>query len=258
LEDLRDAQNDLSGKTVRNMFSALHSFYQWLRKRKIISLQEMPEFPDTSQYVMGYRNLISKDQQLAVLDEVYRLSYKINPKIWLGIKFLSTYFSIRPGEMIRLKEKQINLMVGRFIIPDPKEKKYKSVPILAEDIELLKQFPRGLPDLPFFRHVKGISGTREGKPFGEKYFYKWWKRACSNLGIQEVDLYGGTKHSTVTALENNGWLYDEIKTASGISTNEAFDRYFRTSGKKTRDIYHDAVPGRKIGKQLGNNFEGPK
>ena len=38
-----------------------------------------------------------------------------------------------------------------------------------------------------------------GDQFGKDYFYKWWKKACTNLGIDGVDLYGGTRHSTATA-----------------------------------------------------------
>jgi len=77
--------------------------------------------------------------------------------------------------------------------------------------------------------------------------------------LQSLSLDSGiSKPSIVTALEDAGWIYDEIKTASGISTNEAFNRYFRTGGKKARNLYHDAVPGETIGKQLGNKFGGPK
>ena len=51
-----------------------------------------------------------------------------------------------------------------------------------------------------FTHPKGISGVIPGQKYGDKYFYKWWDKACTNLGIEGVDLYGGTKHSTATAL----------------------------------------------------------
>jgi hypothetical protein len=42
-----------------------------------------------------------------------------------------------------------------------------------------------------------------GQPFGEKYLYKWWKRTCANLGIEDVDLYSGTRHSSATALNQS-------------------------------------------------------
>jgi hypothetical protein len=71
---------------------------------------------------------------------------------------------------------------------------------LDDDAELLGEMPRGLPDLYFFRHLKSIGDARAGSQFGQRYLWKWWKRACKNLGVEGVDLYGGTRHSTVTAL----------------------------------------------------------
>ena len=60
--------------------------------------------------------------------------------------------------------------------------------ITKEDVELFKTFPRGLPDLYFFRHGKGYLG---GQRFGKDLLYQHWKRACRNLGIENVDLYMG-------------------------------------------------------------------
>jgi len=51
----------------------------------------------------------------------------------------------------------------------------------------------------FFRHGK-LKGRQPGEQFGKDYFYHWWRRACNNLGITGVDLYGGARHSTTTAL----------------------------------------------------------
>ena len=66
----------------------------------------------------------------------------------------------------------------------PKDKNPRLIPLLEEDITFLKEFPRGLPDLKFFRHNPSYS-SREGRPFGEKYFYKWWKRG-SNMGREHL------------------------------------------------------------------------
>jgi len=82
---------------------------------------------------------------------------------------------MRPGEMLNLKEADINLNIGEsgaFIIPHPKEKKPKIIYLIEEDYNFLKEMPRGLPDLYFFRHPKGISGCKAGQKFGDKYMYK--------------------------------------------------------------------------------------
>ena len=68
----------------------------------------------------------------------------------------------------------------------------KMVPILPEDNALIDALPKGMPQVPFFRHGKGISGVRAGRKFGNKYLYKKWKDACKTLGIEDIDLYGGT------------------------------------------------------------------
>jgi integrase len=234
IEDFLYAQ-DLSDKTRANIRSCLHDFWTWLQKRRVIDVHQLPEFPEIN-FELGWRKIIDIETQRAILDEIYRLSYSINPKIWLGIKWLSIYVAIRPGELLGLKEGEIDIKSGYFIIPKPKEKKPKLVPMIDEDIEILKNLPRGLPNLPFFRHLRGISGVKAGQAFGNKYFYKWWKKACASLGVEGVDLYGGTRHSTVTALRQVA-TPEEIKNATFHNTNKAFERYFRIKGDDVRDIY---------------------
>ena len=234
LEDFLLAQ-DVSDKTRANMKSGLHDFWQWLRKRRVVTLAEMPEFPEIP-FELGFRNTVSKDIQEQILVEIHRLSYHINPKIWLGIRWLCTYVSIRPGELISTREGNIDLGNGYLFIPHPKEKKPKMVPLLEEDVEVIRALPRGVPSLPFFRHVTGISGTRENAPFGAKYLYKWWGKACLNLGIEGVDLYGGTRHSSAKALRQF-CSPEEIKRATMHSTNKAFERYFQIEADDLRTIY---------------------
>jgi hypothetical protein len=63
------------------------------------------------------------------------------------------------------------------------------------------------------------------KRFGNRYFYKWWKKACKNLGVEDVGLYGGTKHTVAAAL---GQLLssEEVKRGgTGLKTNKVFGRY---------------------------------
>jgi hypothetical protein len=129
--------------------------------------------------------------------------------------------------MTRLKEGDVDLGNGYLYFPHPKEKKFKSVPILPEDRESLRSCVLSFPAMPFFRHIKGIKGIAEGQPFGARYFYKWWIRACINLGLKGIDLYGGTRHSSVRALRRGPKprTPEEIKEAAMSATNKAFERY---------------------------------
>ena len=78
-------------------------------------------------------------------------------------------------------------------------------------------------------------------------------KACANLGIEGVDLYGGTRHSSVRALRKYR-SPEEIKRAAMSETNKAFDRYM---GKDTdadmRSIYRKSarvIPIGQGGKEL--------
>ena len=257
IEDFLLDQN-VSDKTKSNIKSCLHSFFTWVKRREKIP---MPEFPEIK-FSLGWRQTIGKETQQAVLNEIRKISWDINPKIWVGIKFLSTYISIRPGEILKIKEKHIDLETGYLFIPNPKEGKAKqsqakAVPLISEDIELLSSFPKGLPDLYFFRHLSGLNGVRAGERFGNKLFYKYWKRACKNLGIEGVDLYGGTRHSTVIALRQFA-SPEQIKRATMHSTNKAFERYFRIESDEVREVYQMTQGGAQGGPRVGHQNSTPK
>ena len=119
----------LSDKSKHNIISTLHSFFEWLRRRQEILI--LPDFPEVP-YELGYRRTIDKATQQAVIEEVKRICP--NQKVYLGIKWLSIYISVRPAEMISLKEGDIDIANSYFYFPHPKEKRFKSVPILLRKI----------------------------------------------------------------------------------------------------------------------------
>ncbi len=249
--------NKLSPKTRSNMRSCLHDFFSWAvkreGKRKGFPKIEMPEFPEIT-FELGWRKITDKETQEKIVDEVKRLSYSINPKIWLGIKFLTTYVKIRPGELINIKDEHINLESGFIVIPHPKEKKPKFVYLLNEDIELIRSLPRSLPGLYFFRHIKGCKGIIAGTPFGPKFLKTWWDRACKNLGVEGVGLYAGTKHTTVTAL-GSVLSPEQIKRGgTGHTTNKAFERYMLPDKNEAIKVAQKAVSLTKDSKQHLNNI----
>ena len=219
----------LGKKSIANMRSVIHDFFKWVvRREKKRSNLEMPEIPDI-QFKMKMREIVSVEDQQAVLDEVNRLTWDFNPRIWLGIKLLSIYPRVRPGEMVEVKEGHINLTDGWIVFPQPKEKDPKFIHLLPEFCEMIKEIrdmvPPTLPDVYFFRHITTRSGVKAGTQFGPGYFNKWWKKAAKNLGINSVSVYPGTKHSTTTAL-GKIMSPEEIKHNVTGHTSNAFERYF--------------------------------
>jgi integrase len=234
LEDFIRSLASLSDKTRHNVLSTLHSFFTWMKKRQ--EIPAIPEFPEIS-YELGFRRTVDKDTQQKILAEIQRIAPDL--KTYLGIKWLATYISVRPNEMRTLTTGNIDLENGYFYFPSPKEKKYKSVPIIPEDIEILASFPKSAPATPFFRN------EASGLVFSQNHFYKWWKRACRNLGVEGVDLYGGTRHSSARALRAY-FSPEEIKRATMHTSNAAFERYFRMESDDVRSIYRRSADVIKI------------
>lgn len=246
LEDfLQSLPKILSSKTKKNYFTTLHAFFVWACKRE--KKLEMPEFPHID-FQLKWRKTVDKGTQNKIIQEVKNISYHINPKIWIGVKWLATYIPIRPKELINIREGDFDLSVGVVNIRENKEQKPKIVPLLHEDIEIIKSFPPALPHLYFFRHGKrkGVALKHRGK-FGKHYLYTWWKRACKNLGV-DVDLYGGTRHSSARDLRKH-FTPDQIKKyGTQHSTTKAFNRYFEIELEDSREVFRKTQGGKEVGK----------
>lgn len=232
LEDYLDTLTG-SDKTRSNYLSCIHNFYSWLRSRKKITPADFPEFP-TVRYELKYRKTISKETQIAVLDRIRETVYEKNPRVWLAFRWLSVYIALRPEELRNIRERDIDPDRGVVMIPYPKERKPKIIPLLPEDLAMVAELPRALPDLYFFRHPE--EGARPGPRFGKRFLYVQWKKACDELGLEGIDLYGGTRHSSAIALRHHA-TPEQIRQATMHSTSKAFERYYRTSPDELLNLY---------------------
>ena len=228
IEDYLFSIEGISEKTRHNYKSALHDFWNWILRRGVINPAQVPVFPEI-QYELAYRTITDIKTQEAIIEKVFELSHKINPKIWFGIDLLSTYVNLRPGDLLKIKEKDIDLDHGVVTIyfPTKSKNKIKTVRLLDQHIDYFKELKKSFPALPevlFFRHHGGIKSTKPNQSFGEKYFKKWWDKACIELGVEGLDLYGGTRHTTTTEIARRAGT-DNARKASAHETNKAFDRY---------------------------------
>jgi hypothetical protein len=67
--------------------------------------------------------------------------------------------------------------------------------------------------------------------------YNWWMIACRNLNIEGVDLYGGTRHSTASALGNH-FSKEELREFGTMhASNKAFERYVQNERDKSIRVY---------------------
>jgi len=231
VEDYLFSIPDISEKTRANYKTQLHDFWQWILQRGIINIAQMPIFPKID-YELGFRKITNWETQDAIIAEVARLADKTTPKIAFGIELLATYTALRPDDLRRITEADFDEKYGMLIIHNPTKvkNKFKTVRLVEEHAQRwleLRNMYRGLPHMKYFRHQAGVSGATPEAPFGQNVFYNWWKRACKSLGIEDLDLYGGTRHTTTTEIARAAGT-DNAKKASGHETNKAFDRYCQT------------------------------
>ena len=193
----------------------------------------IPDFPVIS-YELEWRNINDISIQQEILTEIERLIWTDNPMILFEFKCLSTYIAIRPAELLNIRERNIDLRLSGIIIPHPKEKRPKIVYLLSKDIEFIQMQPRGLPNLYFFRHVTPARGRTVGSRWCKNYFSSIWHQACKNIGVEGVDMYGGTRHRTATYMGQT-LTPEGVKTVTG-HTSKAGERYFQNQQSRALKI----------------------
>jgi integrase len=234
---LQDFFRDYPGasKSKANALYALKQFWAWAADRYDVPPVKWPKIGHVE---MAFRATVDIPTQEAIIDDI-----KTHEpfRVWLAIKWLATYIAIRPGEMQSLTEGQVDRGRGLMIIPHPKEKRAKVIPLIEEDLEIVRALPLAFsPEMPFFRHESARGGVRPGRRFGGTLLYYAWDNACKRLGIQGVSLYPGTKHSTAMGLRAI-YTPEQIQSLTLHTTGAAFRRYFQTGGEDLRQL----LAGRK-------------
>ena len=146
--------------------------------------------------------------------------------------------------MVHVKEKDINYNTGTMMVWYSKVDIPKTIYLLPEDLTLAKSFGPAFPEQYFFRHIQGNGKAAPGQRFGEKFWYKWWKKACDALGITGIDLYGGTRHSTVRHLIGQ-FSPEQIKRGSW-QTNKAMERYLGPVERNQKHLIYQVSSGTKV------------
>lgn len=228
---------NVSSKTKKNYASQLHDFfYNFLYdEEEILSIDQLPRFPKID-VELGFRKLVDMDTREKIVDKLRDMTYERSPKIWLGVDLLCTYNNLRPGDIRRLKEGDIDLEYGVLTFWRPtKTKKHKDPKVIRirlldyyiEEFKKLKKEYPAVDTVLFFRRPDGV-------PFGKDMLYRNWKKACKEIGIDDLDLYGGTRHSSITAIAKAAGK-KIAREYSGHHSNKAFDRYCQIGDDDTFD-----------------------
>ncbi|SPF38536.1 conserved hypothetical protein [Syntrophobacter sp. SbD1] len=240
IEDFILLQKGIASKTRHNIKANIHAFFTWLVKRRVLPKDQMPDFPEVK-FELSWRKTITTEVQDSILEEIKRICWNKNPRIYIAIKWAATYIMLRPGELRGILEEDIDLERGVVFVKkhktDRQTSKIKCFPLNRDDLELVKSLSRGFPKMPFFRRDRGGGGKSAGTPFGKHILYDYWKQACKNVGIEGIDLYGGTRHSSATDLRRKGLTPEAIQNLTGHDTSQAFRRYYQVDLDELREGY---------------------
>jgi integrase len=218
----------------------------------ITAKPKWPLFDFSLEHDMKRRKTVDKETQTMILEDIYNTEWHLRPRLYVGVRFLTTYINIRPSELLGITERDYNRKQGYLVIKQHKTGRgNKIVRLTQQDIALLDELPRGMPGMPLFRHDVPGPNVKAGEGFGQAAFYRAWKRACERLRIEDVDLYGGTRHSSAVALyKDAGISPEEIKKATGHKTSVAFTRYFKLDIDDVLEIHALAGPPEPVGRDF--------
>lgn len=212
-------------------------------------ISELPQFPGWQfdlEHDMKRRKTIDKSTQEKILGQVWKNEGAKRPRLYLAIRFLATYINLRPNELRMVNEEDVNRKNGTIIIKHHKTSRTpKIIRLTEDDAASIRNLQRAFPRTPFFR-------DKYHQRFGRNMMYRAWKKAASQMGCYDVDLYGGTRHSSAIALyKEHGVSPEEIKKATGHKTSVAFTRYFKLDIDDIAEIHSLAQPTVKISIQEG-------
>lgn len=219
------AKKGLAPKTRRNIVGALAAFLNWLYDLEEIS--RVPKLPSVSVPTHSPR-IIAPATQDAILAEI--------PEDRRGPFLALVAHALRPGEVRALnvgdyawRDRQLTLshaMKGLTSAAERRGTKTRDVmrfPVADELAAWLEAHveleERVLGDRPLFLNP----GT------GQRWSY-WalrdeWRSAGARVGVPDVRLYEGTKHSTLTALRSAGVPLDVVQRAARHKDRRTTERY---------------------------------
>lgn len=231
-KDLRDPDRALASKTIYDICQTLNEFLAWAAR---MVKCEPVKFKDIG-YDFNETEPITIAQQQLIIEWVARECPE--PMITFGIVTLCRNPNVRPGELIAVQWRHVDLLSGIIYIHKRKSRrklkraalKPKKIFVTRDQLEWLKKLPCvDLNDYLFTYSVKR-SGVTPGSRIHSKVLNKWLKRAASQFGI-DTNLYAATKHTTTTELRKH---YDRetVRKHGPGHRSEAFAHYDHSDGTR--------------------------
>lgn len=231
-KDLRDDNKPLSSKTVYDLCMTLNQFFAWAAK---IAGCEPVRFTEMG-YEFSETEPISIQQQQAIID--WLEANCPEPKLVFAVTTLCRNPNVRPGELIEVQWRHVDLISGIIYIHKRKSRRKlgrraaqpKKIFVTEQQLDWLKSC--SYEDLNDYLFVYDVprSGVTPGQRIHKKVLNIWFKKAGRAMGV-ETYLYAGTKHTTTTELRRHFDREAVMNHGTG-HRSDAFGHYDHSDGTR--------------------------
>jgi integrase len=228
--------DNLSKKSKKNIMAALHAFFKWLLSLEYID--RMPQFPKIKVDMPNWRWL-DIDTQVEVLKAI--------PEEDRNIFLFMALHACRPSEARALKVKDLDFSTNRIIIrrtftgksknvlrETTKTGRLREIPISSEMIVVLKRLCNKR-----FGDEFVFLNPRTKRPYTKTVLHKIWKRACKEVGLEDITLYEGLRHSFASQRVSRGidiYLISKVLGHTDIRTTQRYAHVNLESLRKVVEI----------------------
>lgn len=226
--------NNLSLKTQSNIMSVLHKLFSDALLNE--DIRQMPSFPEI--------DVPDPDWSWCAEDVQDDILVKI-PQAHLPYLIFMARQGVRPAEARALKWDCVDLSRGVVTIRRnfslnklrdiTKAKNIRIIPLDPLVAEMLKEMnAKGIePDSFVF--------TKKGRGYSESYARKLWNSACKNVGVENLTLYQGTRHSLASQAVNRNVSLDLIGAFLGHKNPKMTKKYAHANNTGLRAVLRSSV-----------------
>ncbi|RYD97114.1 MAG: integrase [Sphingobacteriales bacterium] len=233
--------NELKHKerSVQRKISAIKSFFKFLLKREMLSTNPVAQIkaPKPPARLPVF---LEQHQSSKLFTEV---SY---PEGWEGLTHqlileLLYQTGIRRGELISLKERDVDLFRNELVVLG-KRNKERAIPIGADLVQLIREYLKEKKRIIISEHDNLLT-LESGKPLYDNYVYRVVNRYLSQdittLSKRSPHIM---RHTFATHLTHNGAGINAIKELLGHSSLAATQIYTHSNIEHLKKIYQQAHP----------------